>query len=120
MSTAPLPDVLYHGSGVCVSVLEPINGFIHAAAERYVALAFALAFLPDERGRCEWHLRGSRLVLARGSLDVNGVGYLYSLAPAGFEQRRYEWLSRNPVTPLAVEIIHSRDYLSWIENGETG
>jgi hypothetical protein len=120
MSLPHLPEVLFHGSNVRVPVLEPINGFVHAAAERYVALAFALVFRPDERGRCEWHLRGSRLVLARGSLDLEGIGYVYTLSPVGFEERRYEWLSRDPVTPLSVEVIHGRDYVGWIEHGESG
>ena len=112
------PDVLYHGSTVLVPVLEPISGAVNASHDRWVAMPFALVFLPDDRGRCVWSLRGSRIVLQHGSLDPCGVGYLYRLAPDRFEQvNPMVWLCREPVTPLDYEVIRGADYVDWIGRG---
>jgi hypothetical protein len=106
-----------------VPVLEPIKGFVYAAHDRSIAIPFALAFRPDWRGRCQWHLHTPpeepRISIEHGWLDVTGVGYLYRLAAAGFEQFRYQWVSRVSVTPLGYEVIRSADYVGWIAKGET-
>lgn len=117
------PDVLYHGSLVLVPVLEPLKGFVYAAHDRQVAIPFALVFRPDDRGRCSWSLRmhatEPRISIEHGSLDTTGIGYLYRLPTDHFEYRQYQWLSREPVTPLGHEVIRSADYVGWIVNGET-
>ena len=116
------PDVLYHGSKVLVSVLEPLNGFVCAAHDRAVAIPFALVFRPDERGRSKWclhmHPTDPRISIEHGWLDTTGVGYLYRVTPDRFEDARYQWLSREPVTPIGYEVIRGADYVSWISNGE--
>ena len=115
------PELLYHGSEVLVSVLEPVNGPINAAHDRYVALAYALTFLPDERGRCQWSLQlhpsGARLRLEHGSLDPTAIGYLYRVAADRFEQvNPAVWVCREPVTPLHYEVIRGADYVDWVTN----
>jgi hypothetical protein len=116
------PDVLYHGSPVLVPVLEPLEGFVCAADDRQVAIPFALAFRPDQRGRSKWtlhmHATEPRISIEHGWLDTTGVGYLYRLPADRFEYARYQWLSREPVTPLGHEIIRSADYAGWIASGE--
>jgi len=113
--------VLYHGSGVLVSMLEPRNGPVCAAPDRWVALPYALVFRPDERGRCRWSLRmGAEpcISLVHGSLDTTGVGYLYRLPADRFEQvNATVWVCREPVTPLGYEVIRSADYVGWIARG---
>jgi hypothetical protein len=115
------PDVLYHGSGVLVPMLEPRNGSVCAAHDRWVGLPYALVFRPDERGRCQWSLRTgaeTRISLVHGSLDTTGVGYLYCLPGDRFEQvNAAVWVCREPVTPLAYEVIRSADYVGWIAKG---
>ena len=106
------PDVLYHGSRQLLSVLEPL---VNAAHDRNVAMPFALAFTPDERGRSRWTLEGSRLVVTQGSLDTTGIGYLYRVAADRFEQvNPMVWVCREPVTPIDYEIVRSADYVDWI------
>jgi hypothetical protein len=97
------PVVLYHGSRVLVPVLRPdVN-----AGARCVALPFALVFLGPSR----WSMRGDRLEISQGSLDPNGIGYLYRLATDGFEQiNPAVWICREPVTPLDYEVIRSADF----------
>jgi hypothetical protein len=115
------PDVLYHGSGVLVPVIEPRDGPVHAAHDRWVALPYALVFQPDERGRCRWSLHMGvepRISLVHGSLDTTGVGYLYRLPSDRFEQvNAAVWVCREPVTPLGHEVIQSADYAGWIAKG---
>jgi len=110
---------VYHGSPVLVPVLEPRNGPLHAAQDRQIAIPFALAFHPDDRGRCKWslhmHETDPRIVIEQGSLDTNAVGYLYRLAADQFEQvSQWRWVSRVPVTPLDHEVIRGADYIGWI------
>lgn len=113
------PDVLYHGSRVLVSVLEPRNGGVNAAHDRFVALPFALTFVPDERGRCKWtlhtHPDGGRIALDHGSLDTTRTGYLYRVPADRFEQvNRSVWVCHEPVTPLDHEVVRGADYASWV------
>jgi hypothetical protein len=116
------PEVIYHGSSVLVPVLEPIKGFVYAAHDRSIAIPFALVIRPDERGRAQWrlhvHATEPRISIEHGWLDTTGVGYVYRLAPDGFDQKHFEWLSSAPVTPLGHEIIRSADYVHWITSGE--
>lgn len=122
----PKPDVLYHGSAVLVPVLEPRKGLVCAAQDRSVAIPFALAFRPDERGRHQWaiqmhadmHAAEPRISIVHGWLDTTGVGYLYRLPVDRFEYARYQWVCREPVTPLGHEVIRTADYVSWIVSGE--
>src|SRR5262249_39745561 len=104
-----------------VPVLEPYNGLISAAHDRWVALPYALVFQPDERGRCQWRLRTgveTRISLVHGSLDTAGVGYLYRLPTDCFEQvNAAVGVCRVPVTPLSYEVIQSADYAGWIAKG---
>ncbi len=117
-----MSEVLYHGSPVLVPVLEGKDGFVYAASERSTAIPFALAIRPDERGRCKWGFdmgaSQPRIWIEHGWLDTTGVGYLYRLAGDGFEERRYQWVSRVAVTPLGHEVIRSADYAGWIAKGE--
>lgn len=115
--------MLYHGSPVLVPVLEPLKGFVCAAQDRCVAIPFALAFRPDARGRCQWvihmHAAEPRISIVEGWLDTTGVGYLYRLPADRFEYARYQWVCREPVTPLGHDVIRSADYVDWIASGET-
>lgn len=78
---------------------------------------------PDGRGRCQWgihtHVAEPRSSIVHGRLDTTGVGYLDRLPADRFEYARYQWVSREPVTPLGHEIIRSADYVAWIASGET-
>jgi hypothetical protein len=117
------PDVLYHGSSVLVPVLEPNKGFVYAAHDRTIAIVFALAFGPDESGRCQWHFNADpadpRISIEHGWLDTAGVGYVYRVPADRFEECGWQWVSRVPVTPLGYEIIRSADYIGWIAKNET-
>jgi hypothetical protein len=113
------PDVLYHGSPVLVPVLEPINGAIYAAHDQLVAIPFALTIRPDERGRSGWRLHMSspepRISIELGSLDVDGIGYVYRLSARDFEPAgTWQWVSHAPVTPLGYDVIRTCDYAHWV------
>jgi len=121
------PEFLYHGSPVLVSVLEPGDSLLYAAAHREICIPFALAIRADDKGRSKWRLNGTtadgstpnpRLVIEQGWLDTNGIGYLYRVPAAAFEERRWQWVSREAVTPIDHEVIRSADYVGWIESGE--
>ena len=114
-----MATTLYHGSSVLVPVLEPIKGAVYAAHERRIAIPFALAIRPDERGRCRWTLHATeRISIEQGWLDTTGSGYLYRLTTDNFEQDRYQWVSLVAVTPVGYEVIRSADYVAWIVSGE--
>ena len=113
------PDVLYHGSPVLVPVLRPINSAIYAAHDRLVAIPFALTIRGDARGCTSWRLHMKlpepQISLELGTLDVDGVGYVYRLAVDGFEPAgNWEWVSHAPVTPLGYEVIRTGDYAHWV------
>jgi hypothetical protein len=113
------PDVLYHGSSVLVPVLRPINGAIYAAHDRLIAIPFALKIRCDQRGCTSWRLHMESpeptISIELGTLDIDGVGYVYRLAIEGFEPAgNWEWVSRAPVTPLGCDVIRTGDYAQWV------
>jgi hypothetical protein len=115
--------MLFHGSPVRVPKLRPNKGLLYAARDRHIAVAFALAIRPDERGRCRWQFEMSgaapRISIDYGWFDASGVGYLYRLPANGFEQVHYEYISHASVVPVDVETIQSADYAGWIETRGT-
>ncbi len=123
------PPFLYHGSPVRLDRLEPrpARGVgpehdqltaVYATDRRDFAVAFAItptsgAFalevdLPDD-GEPRLRFRGA-------SPDPAGVGYVYTLPSAGFEQvSEHQWVSYTAVIPVGCETVRIADYLHWVE-----
>jgi hypothetical protein len=116
------PSVLYHGTPLRLSTLEPRGRHgdlvVYATHERLAATAFALPILLDDSG-ASWSMTRPggtpRITITRGRLDVDGVGYVYELALDGFERiDDWQWIARVPITPLAHHVISAREYAHWI------
>lgn len=124
------PAVLFHGSPVRLTRLEPRPArgtgpatdqlhAIYAVASPLHAIPFALPIVSDEQGRCSWSMEFAdaepRIVLHVGRLDWERVGYLYRLPVATFTPiDEHQWVSYEPVTPLDFTVIRPRDYAHWV------
>jgi len=126
------PAVLYHGSPLWLERLEPqaARGVgpdherltaIYATDLRTFAIAFAL-MPPPGSGPLQWevHLPDApqeppRIVCYAGHPRRGAIGYVYVLPSTTFSSLpEHQWASSVSVVPLAYDVIHVEDYLSWI------
>ena len=122
---------MYHGSRYIVNVLEPhlargIKGnkdrlcVVYASHMRNFAIPFALPIKQDQDQKRYWYMyfkRGEpRILIKTGWFDVSKLGYLYKVPIDSFVQiDDFQWISYDPVKPFDFDIIHSKNFIRWIE-----
>ncbi|MCL6445613.1 MAG: hypothetical protein K6T83_19520 [Alicyclobacillus sp.] len=123
------PSVLFHGSPVRVASLEPrpARGVgaahdqltaVYASHIKNFAIAFAIS-PPAGSGTFAWELeidenQVPKITYTTGRPNLGGVGYVYHLPSATFEQIDDEqWVSFVAVVPIKCEIVKVDDYLHW-------
>ena len=123
------PQYLYHGSQYRLEVLEPQPAHgaceqesmlaIYAAEtmEEVVPFALPIRWYPDTPdGKRAFECDGGRTKLIYGSLDPNGVGYIYKVKADAFQKiDQWQWISEVSCVPVEVVEIKVQDYLHTVE-----
>ncbi len=126
------PEYLYHGSQYRFDVVVPhaasgecereSQRAIYAAEtlEEVIPFALPIRWYPDSpEGRREFTCSDGVTQLQYGSLDPDGVGYVYKLRSDGFEKiDGWQWISRQETVPEEVIEIRVRDYLDRVTFSE--
>ena len=123
------PQFLYHGSQYRLEVLEPQPA--HGACEResmmaiyaaetmeeVVPFALPIRWHPDAPdGKRAFECDGGKTKLIYGSLDPNGVGYIYKVKADTFHKiDQWQWVSETACAPVEVVEIKVQDYLHTVE-----
>lgn len=127
-----VPEYLYHGSQYRFDVVIPHAASgecereslkaIYAAETVDAVIPFALPirWYPDSpEGRREFTCRDGVIRLRYGSLNPDGVGYVYKLKSEGFEKiDGWQWISRQEAVPEEIMEIRVRDYLNRVSFSE--
>lgn len=115
---------LYHGSQYKLDIITPHQAMgenqaesqyaVYAAESMDEVIPFALPvrWYPDNpQGKRAFECEGGRLKLVYGSIDPDGVGYIYKVPADTFSKTdAWEWVSREPVRPLECREIRVKDY----------
>ena len=123
------PQYLYHGSQYKLDVLEPQPAqgacdqesmlAIYAAqtVEEVVPFALPIRWYPDSPdGKRSFECDSGRTRLIYGSLNPDGVGYVYKLKSDNFRKiDQWQWISETACAPVEVIEIKVRDYLHTVE-----
>lgn len=118
------PEYLYHGSQYLFDKLipQPASGAcgresltaIYAAGsmEEVIPFALPIRWYPDNpEGRRDFKCEGGSVEILCGSLDPDGVGYVYRVRPDSFVKiDEWQWVSETEVVPEEVIRIRVRDY----------
>ena len=128
----PKPQYLYHGSQYLFDVIKPQQAHgensqesqyaIYAAEtmEEVIPFALPIRWYPDDpTGKKSFSCENGNTLIEYGSLDPDGVGYIYKLRADSFEKMdEWQWVSRIAVIPDEVICISVRDYLHTVTFSE--
>lgn len=123
------PQYLYHGSQYRFDVLEPQQAHgaceqesmlaIYAAEtmEEVVPFALPIRWYPDAPGgKREFECDSGKTKLIYGSLNPNGVGYIYKIKADTFEKiDQWQWVSQSSCIPVEIIEVKVKDYLHTVE-----
>lgn len=126
------PQYLYHGSQYRFDVLEPQPA--HGACEResmfaiyaaetmeeVIPFALPIRWYPDNPdGKRAFECSDGKTKLIYGSLNPNGVGYIYKVKADTFQKiDQWQWVSEAACVPVEVVEIKVQDYLHTVEFSE--
>lgn len=119
------PQFVYHGSPYLFDVVRPQQArganekesqmAIYAAETIDDVIPFSLPIrcYPDGPAcKRAFSCNNGKTFIEYGSLDPNGVGYIYKLRADSFEKLdEWQWVSKTEVVPDEVICIHVKDYL---------
>ncbi len=92
---------------------------IYAAGTMDEVIPFALPirWYPDcPEGKRDFECHDGKVLLKYGSLDPDGVGYVYKVKADSFEKiDEWQWVSRESCIPVEVAEIRVADYLDRVE-----
>ena len=126
------PQYVYHGSPYLIDVVKPQQArgatekesqyAIYATENMDEAIPFALPirWYPDDpTGKRAFSCKNGKTHIEHGSLDPNGVGYIYKFNATSFEKLdEWQWISKTEVVPVEVTCICVRDFLHTITFSE--
>ena len=127
-----IPMYVYHGSQYFFDVVCPQQASgatakesqyaIYAAEtmEEVIPFALPIRWYPDDpTGKRSFSCKNGKTNIEYGSLDPNGVGYIYKLRTDSFEKLdEWQWVSKTEVVPVEVICICVKDYLHTITFSE--
>lgn len=127
MST--VPQYVYHGSQYKFDVIIPQQAdgaceresrlAIYAAETMEEAIPFALPirWYPDTPdGKRVFECENGRVRLVYGSLDPNGIGYIYKIKADTFKKiDQWQWVSEEVCIPVEIVEIQVKDYIHMVE-----
>ena len=123
------PQYLYHGSQYRFDILEPQQAHgacehesmlaIYAAEtlEEVVPFALPIRWFPDNPdGKRSFECNDGKTKLIFGSLNPNGVGYIYKVKADTFQKiDQWQWVSEVACVPVEIIEIKVKDYLHTVE-----
>lgn len=123
------PEFLYHGSQYYFDILRPQKACgetqlesqfaIYAAKTIPEVIPFALPirWYPDNpSGKRAFQTEFGKIKLIYGSLNPNGIGYVYKVKSDIFESiDDWQWISRKEIVPLEIIKIDVADYIDTVE-----
>ncbi len=126
------PEYLYHGSQYKLDILIPQQAAgeqnidslkaIYAAGTMDEVIPFALPirWYPDTpEGKRNFECSNGKVLLKYGSLDPDGVGYVYKVRADSFEKiDGWQWVSQEKCLPVEIMEIKVADYLDRVEFSE--
>ena len=128
----PAPKYLYHGSQYLFDTVKPRQACgtstqdsqmaIYAAENINEVIPFALPirWYPDDpTGKRAFSCENGKTMIEYGSLDPNGVGYVYKLKADTFEKLdEWQWISIREVVPDEVICIRVKDCMDTVSFSE--
>ena len=126
------PQYVYHGSQYLFDVVRPQQAHgaspgesqnaIYAAETIDAVIPFALPirWYPDDpTGKRAFSVENGMTFIEYGSIDPNGVGYVYKLRADPFEKLdEWQWISTVDVIPDEIICIKVKDYLHTVSFSE--
>lgn len=126
------PQYVYHGSQYLFDVVRPqqacgVNenesqNAIYAAKtiEEIIPFALPIRWYPDDpTGKRSFSCENGKVFIEYGSLNPNGVGYIYKLRSDSFEKLDdWQWISKVDVVPDEVICIKVKDYIHTVSFSE--
>lgn len=123
------PKYLYHGSQYYLNILIPQQArgqceresmyAIYAAEtlEEVIPFALPIRWYPDTpEGKRVFRCKGETTLLDYGSLNPEGVGYVYKVKADTFTKiDEWQWITKENCTPIEIIEIKVKDYLHTIE-----
>ena len=123
------PRYVYHGSQYKLDVIMPQQArggsemesklAIYAAETIDAVIPFALPirWYPDAPdGKRDFTCEDGKTTLVCGSINPNGVGYVYKLKAESFYKiDNWQWVSEQPCTPVEIIEIKVKDYWHTIQ-----
>ena len=128
----PKPQYVYHGSQYLFDVVRPQQACganaqesqkaIYAAQtiEEVIPFALPIRWYPDDpTGKRTFSCNDGKTFIEYGSLDPNGVGYVYKLKADTFEKLdEWQWISISDVIPDEIIYIRVKDYMNTVSFSE--
>lgn len=126
------PEYLYHGSQYKLDILIPQQAAgeqnidslkaIYAAGtiDEVIPFALPIRWYPDTpKGKRNFECSNGKVLLKYGSLDPDGVGYVYKVRADSFEKiDGWQWVSQEKCLPVEIMEIKVADYLDRVEFSE--
>jgi len=123
------PEFLYHGSQYRFDMVMPQQACgaceqesllaIYAAdsIEKVIPFALPIRWYPDcPDGKRSFECDGGKTKLLYGSLNPEGVGYVYKIKADSFEKLdEWQWVSKESCVPVEVLEIKVKEYLHTVE-----
>lgn len=120
---------LYHGSQYRFDMLLPqqANGASYSESQlaiyacetidTVIPFALPIRWYPDSpEGKRVFTCKDGKTRLIYGSLDPNGIGYVYKIKADTFVKiDQWQWISKAPCYPIEIIEIKVKDYLHTIE-----
>ena len=128
----PKPQYVYHGSQYLLDIIRPQQArganaqesqkAIYAAetVDEVIPFALPIRWYPDDpTGKRAFSCKNGKTLIEYGSLDPNGVGYVYKLRADTFEKLdEWQWISMREVVPDEVIRIRVKDHMDTVSFSE--
>ena len=123
------PQFLYHGSQYKLGIIKPQQACgasaqeslmaIYAAdsIEKVISFALPIRWYPDDpSGRRDMECSNGKTRIKYGTLNPEGIGYVYKLKADTFELvDDWQWVSKESCEPVEAIEIKVKDYLHTVE-----